>query len=317
MEQGSAATGGRKPSGWPRAAGLLAVVLATSVFASPGVLIGVPLLLLLAARGFGNWLGAIVSGLVILTVAGGRAGLEDTLWYAERGWAVLLGGLFVAFTLLAPKWRLTSRALAATATSAAFVGAVLAIRGGAWAKLDAAVGSVVRGELERSVQWLADRGGPGSAAAELVSAVPDMAAASVAIFPALLCLESVAALGVAWWARARLLGDRDQGLSPLSGFRFNDHLVWLLVLGLLLVLLPAGLATGRVGSNALVFMGALYALRGAAVFLFVSGGMSTVGYVAFALLLVLVPPVVLGAAALIGIGDTWLDLRSRTAHEAA
>jgi hypothetical protein len=144
----------------------------------------------------------------------------------------------------------------------------------------------------------------------------DLASVRVAVFPALLALESIAALGVAWWARARLLGDRDRGLSPLRDFRFNDHLVWVLVLGLLLLVLQSG-GAARLGSNALVLMGALYALRGAAVFVFVSGGMSLFGYVAFALLLVLVPPVTLGTAALIGIGDTWLDLRSRTADEAA
>jgi hypothetical protein len=121
---------------------------------------------------------------------------------------------------------------------------------------------------------------------------------------------------VAWWARGRLLGDRARGLSPLKDFRFNDHLVWVLVLGLLMLVLQLG-GTARLGSNALVLIGALYALRGAAVFLFVSGGMSLLGYVAFVLLLVLVPPVMLGTAALIGIGDTWLDLRSRTADEAA
>jgi hypothetical protein len=30
-----------------------------------------------------------------------------------------------------------------------------------------------------------------------------------------------------------------------------------------------------------------------------------------------VPPVVLGTAAVIGIGDTWLDLRARAADQAA
>jgi hypothetical protein len=59
--------------------------------------------------------------------------------------------------------------------------------------------------------------------------------------------------------------------------------------------------------------GALYALRGVAVLAFVSGGVSMFSYVAFAVLLVLVPPVILGTAALIGVGDTWLDLRARVA----
>jgi len=303
-------------SGWPSAAGLFVVVLLTSVFASPGVLIGVPLLLLLAARGFGTVLGGAVAGLVVLIVAGGRGGMEDGLWYAERGWAIVLGGVFTALTLLRPKWRLTARALAATAATAAFVGGVVAIRGGAWARLDAAVGRLVQGELDVTVQALTALGGSGTVTQDTLAIMQDLASVRVAVFPALLALESIAALCVAWWARGRLLGDRERGLSPLRDFRFNDHLVWVLVLGLLLLVVQSG-AAARVGSNALVLMGALYALRGAAVFLFVSGGMSFVWYVVFALLLVLVPPVMLGTAALIGIGDTWLDLRSRTADEAA
>ena len=316
MEQGSTVRAGAMRSGWLSAAGLFVVVLVTSVFASPGVLIGVPLLLLLAARGFGNVLGGVVAGLIVLIVAGGRGGLEDGLWYAERGWAIVLGGVFTAFTLVRPTWRLTSRALAATAATAAFVGVVLAIRGEAWTRLDAAVVRLVQSELDVTVQMLTAFGGSGAVTQETLTVMQDLASVRVAVFPALLALESIAALGVAWWARARLLGDRDRGLSPLRDFRFNDHLVWVLVGGLLLLVLQSGTAA-RLGSNALVLMGALYALRGAAVFLFVSGGMSLLGYIAFALLLVLVPPVTLGTAALIGIGDTWLDLRSRTADEAA
>jgi hypothetical protein len=316
MEQGSTERVGAMRSGWPSAAGLFVVVLVTSVFAGPGVLIGVPLLLLLAARGFGNVLGGAVAGLVVLIVAGGRGGLEDGLWYAERGWAIVLGGVFTAFSLIKPTWRLTSRALAATATTAVFVGGLLLIRGEAWMRMDAAVGRLVQSELDATVQMLTALGGSSAVTQETLAIMQDLASVRVAVFPALLALESIAALGVAWWARARLLGDRDRGLSPLRDFRFNDHLVWVLVLGLLLLVLQSG-GAARLGSNALVLMGALYALRGAAVFVFVSGGMSLFGYVAFALLLVLVPPVTLGTAALIGIGDTWLDLRSRTADEAA
>jgi hypothetical protein len=316
MGQGSTEPVGALRSGWPSAAGLFVVVLATSVFASPGVLIGVPLLLLLAARGFGTVLGGAVAGLVVLIVAGGRGGIEDGLWYAERGWAIVLGGVFTAFTLVRPKWRLTSRALAATAATAAFAGGVLAIRGEAWSRLDAAVARVVQSDLDVTVQTLTALAGSGAVTQETLALMQDLAAARVAVFPALLALESIAALAVAWWARGRLLGDRARGLSPLKDFRFNDHLVWVLVLGLLMLVLQLG-GTARLGSNALVLIGALYALRGAAVFLFVSGGMSLLGYVAFVLLLVLVPPVMLGTAALIGIGDTWLDLRSRTADEAA
>ena len=316
MEQ--AVTGGARPTarGWLRVAGLFGVVFATSVFVHAGVVIGVPLVLLLAARGFGNMVAASVAGLVILIVVGG-AGLSDGLWYAERAWSVLLGGWFLALTLLVPGWRLTSRALAAATGAAALAGGILALRGGAWGALDAAVTLSMQADLDAMLAAVSVLAGASALSSDMVALVRDYSAAQVSVFPALLGLESLAALGVAWWARSRLLGEGDQGLAPLRDFRFNDHLVWVLVVGLLLMVTQSGVALVRVGSNAVVFMGALYVLRGAAVYFFVSGAMSVFGYVVLALLLVLVPPAILGTAALIGIGDTWLDLRARFAARAA
>jgi hypothetical protein len=303
--------------GWPRVAGLFGVVLATSVFVNPTVVVGVPLVLLLAARGFGNVTSAVVAGLLILILAGGLGGLSDGLWYAERGWAVLLGGWFLTLTLLAPDWRLTTRVLAAATASAAVAAVILVLREGAWVALDGAVALSVQAETDLTLQAVQMVGGSSILSPDIVELIRDVAAARVSVFPALLGLESIAALGVAWWVRTRLLGEGDQGLASVRTFRFNDHLVWVLVVGLVLLVTQSGAALPRVGSNVVVFMGALYALRGVAVFLFVSGGVSIFGYAIFAVLLVMLPPVVFGTAALIGIGDTWLDLRARAAEKAA
>jgi hypothetical protein len=132
-----------------------------------------------------------------------------------------------------------------------------------------------------------------------------------AVFPAMIGIASMAALGVAWWVRTRLVGEGDQGLAPLREFRFNDQLVWLMIGGLLLLFVQVGDAFARVGSNALVFMAALYMLRGAAVFVFLSGGLSMLGYMLMFLGLLVAFPVFMSIAVLIGVGDTWLDLRSR------
>jgi hypothetical protein len=292
------------------------VVLATSVFVHPSVVIGVPLVLLLAARGFGNLVSAVVSGLIILVLVGGLGGLSDGLWYAERAWAVFLGGWFLMLTLSVPDWRLTSRMLVAATAAAGVAAVILVLREGAWGALDAAVALSIQAETDATLQAVSVLGGSSMLSPEMVETVRDIAAARVAVFPALLGIESLAALGVAWWVRARLLGEEDQELAPVRHFRFNDHLVWVLVVGMLL-LMTQGAALARVGSNIVVFMGALYALRGVAVLSFISGGVSIFGYAIFAVLLVLVPPVILGTTALIGIGDTWLDLRSRAAGKAA
>ena len=59
------------------------------------------------------------------------------------------------------------------------------------------------------------------------------------VFPALLALQSLAALALAW-ATYHRLGRARLGapLEPLREFRFNDQLVWGLIVGLTIVLLP-------------------------------------------------------------------------------
>jgi hypothetical protein len=303
--------------GWPRALALFGVVLATSAFVHPGVLIGVPLALLLAARGFENVLSTTVVALVVLIVAAGRAGSFDGLWYAERAWAVLLGGWFLALTMLVPSWRLTSRALAAAAGSAVTAAGVFVVRAGSWGALDGAVTRQMQAEVDAMIDAISILGGAEVLSPEMLETAQSVAAAQVSVFPALLGIESLAALALAWWARGKLLGDRGPVLPPLRDFRFNDHLVWVLVIGLVLVVLTqSGAGLERVGSNAVFFMGALYALRGAAVYLFVSGGLSLFGSLVLAALIVLVPALLFGTAALIGVGDTWLDLRARSAEKA-
>ena len=299
--------------GWPRAAGLLGVVLATSIV-HPGVLIAVPLLALLGAHGL-RGVGLVTAALFAIVIV--ATGTRDGVWYAERAWSVLLGGTFLALTMVVPAWRLSSRALGAVAGAAAVAAAVLAVRTDAWGALDAAISGGVRASADSTLATLSTLGGGGTPSPALVTAFHQVAETQAAVFPAMVGLASMAALGVAWWIRTRLVGEGDQGLGPLRDFRFNDHLVWLLIGGLLLIFAQWGDAMVRVGSNALVFMAALYMLRGAAVFVFLSGGMSLFGYVTVLIGLVVAAPVLMGMAVLIGVGDTWLDLRSRVRERTA
>ena len=307
-------TGTKPPGrGWPRAAGLLGVVMATSIV-HPGVLIAVPLLALLVAhglRGTGVVTAALFATLILAT------GARDGVWYAERAWSVLLGGGFLALTMVVPGWTLSSRALGAVAGAAAAAAGVLALRADAWGALDAAISGGVRASADQTLATLATLNGGQPASPALVSAFQQVAETQATVFPAMIGLASMAALGVGWWVRTRIVGEGDQGVGPLRDFRFNDHLVWLLIGGLLLIFAQWGDAVARVGSNALVFMAALYMLRGAAVFVFISGGLSLLGYVTVLVGLVVAAPVLMGMAVLIGVGDTWLDLRSRVRERTA
>lgn len=131
------------------------------------------------------------------------------------------------------------------------------------------------------------------------------------LFPSLAALEALAALALAW-ALYHRVGRARVGppLAAVRDFRFNDHMVWGVVAGLGMTLIP-GLAIVRaIGANLLVFFGALYTIRGVGVFMW----MWSPGRVATALLVVvaLIFWNVLGVMALgLGVGDTWLDWRSR------
>lgn len=299
--------------GWPRAAGLLGVVFATSVV-RPSVLVAIPLVMLLARNGLRSLKVAVAAAVATAIVAGGE---RDGVWYAERAWTVLVGGVFLALTMLAPGWTVSGRALASVLAAVVVSGGVLALRTDAWASLDAAISDGVRAGVDTTILALSSLRGEDALAPALTETLYEVADAQAAVFPALVCLGSMAALGVAWWARTRLVGEGDQGLGPLAEFRFNDHLVWLFVAGLLLLVVQGGGAPARLGSNAVVFMGALYALRGAAVFMFVSGGISLLGFVTLVVGLVLAAPILMAMAMVIGIGDTWLDIRSRIRATAA
>jgi hypothetical protein len=146
--------------------------------------------------------------------------------------------------------------------------------------------------------------------------------AGVVAFPALLALESLAALGLAW-ATYHRVGRARLGapLTALREFRFNDQLVWGLIVGLVMLVLPTLATIRSLGSNLIVFFGALYAVRGFAVlaWFFAPGALTLTLAIGFAMLWAPVLNVVaalgfmvLGLTALgLGLGDTWADWRSR------
>jgi hypothetical protein len=293
---------------------LLGITLATSVV-QPSVLIGVPFLalgLVMGLRRLGAFVAAVVLGVLVL---GGPD--RDALWFLERGWALLAAGCFVALTLRRPSAAFASRALGAVAGAGAVAAVSLGMRSGGWSSVQWAMENRMGEGVSSAMEGLRLLRGGGALPPALVNAVYQTVEVQAKVFPALLGIASMAALGVAWWGYVRLSSGSDQGVGPLRNFRFNDHLVWVFISGLLLLLPRWGDLVARIGANAVVFMGALYATRGAAVILFLSGGLSLVGYVLLVFGLLFVPPLVLMGALVIGLGDTWLDVRSKAGSGAA
>jgi hypothetical protein len=297
---------------WKRAVALFLVVVSISPVPST-VLVGVPfvlLMLMLPARRLG---GLAFAALVAFVVTAGSEGMGG-LWYMERGWAVLVGGWFVAATLRWPDHSLTARSMRAVGGAAFTALAYFLTQPGSWGVLDFAVGERMRFSVDTTLEALRLLQGGENLAPALVQAVVATSEWQHALFPGLLGLASLAALGLAWWMYTRAgLGQRG-ALAPLTEFRFNDHYVWVFIGGLLLIVSGSGETLTRTGSNAVVFMGGLYALRGMAVVLFVNGGLTIFSAILTALALLFLAPVLVTGAVLIGLGDTWLDVRSRVAR---
>lgn len=295
--------------GWAllRAGGLVLVVALLSPL-SPVVLAFVPLAVLLLAYQPRRPTALVLAATILLLAFGSAPQDPSPLWYASRGWALCLGGAFVAAGLVLARSRLLARSLAALAGTLGIVAVSGLLRPGLLNELDWWVGE----ELGSAARAAARMFGGSELWQRLGTSVAEIVEVQVLLYPALLALASLAALGVGWYVVERFEGGGEP-LAPLREFRFSDQLVWVLIGGLLLFLLPAGDLAARLGENAVVFMGGLYLLRGLAILVWFGAAVVTSGWAAalWVVAALLFYPVIVGAALLMGLSDTWLHLRER------
>lgn len=303
---------GRPGHGWGTAAGL---VLATAAFAvlSPGLLIFLPLALFLISLPPRRPL-SVLGGVLLAWVAlVGTDPAGSPLWFIERGWVLVLVAWFMVMVVLLPAASFFSRALAALGASLGTVAVLLSVLPAGWSTLDWAIARRIQGTAsDAAALWASSTVSEGWTT-RFTDALTRFAELQSLLHPALIGLESLAALGVAWWAYRRLAAKERYPLGRLRDFRFGDHLVWVLIGGILLLILPLGEAAGRAGSNMVAFMGALYALRGAAILLVLSGLQGAGGAFVAGLVLLFLYPIALTTAVVVGLSDTWFDLRARRA----
>ncbi|MEX0912002.1 MAG: DUF2232 domain-containing protein [Gemmatimonadota bacterium] len=308
MEEAVASGRGR----WSTAIGLTLVVLLLSVFDALALVL-LPLAILLVgwpSNRHWKWVAAgVLLWAVGLVVAGGG------LVILSRGWALMLGATYLALTLVRPQWDVTSRALGAVAV-ALTVGSLGLLASGQAAELDTAIRTHFETISALTIGDLQTRMPDSTWVADLRSATERISSLQAEMFPALLSLQSLAALAlVSWWIR--WLGRSKSeafALHRLRDFRFNDQLIWVLIAAVLLYLAPLTEPADRIAVNAIVFMAALYAFRGLAIFVFLAAGSRSIPTMVLGVVaLVFLYPVAFTAALMMGLGDTWLDVRRRVA----
>ena len=274
---------------------------------------------------------------VAVLVAAPSPTTGDPFYNLARGWSLLLAGSFGLVCLLGTERPLFTRALVALgitlglAMIMSLIGPVTIAQASAIVAGEFALRN--RQTMDAMNQFIASHP---TDWAQVVKSVPQLAQlpaetqteldllskGGLAVFPALLALQSIAAIALAWATYHRLSRARlGPPLKPLREFRFNDQLVWGLIVGLTIMLLPTLTALSGAGRNLLVFFGALYAMRGLGVLSWFTkpGRLRVLAIVGFILLFapVLNALVVLGflmlsvAALALGLGDTWADWRGR------
>ena len=306
--------------GWTltRAALLVAAAVLLSPI-SPVWLVLVPLALLLLAFRTEDWVSVAIAAVILgLGFAGSRPGGME--WYVPRAWSLIAGGTFVAVTAARGHTGLVGRTLGAVGLALMVVLAIGAIRPGVlqavdwWMAAEIRQAALAAGDILQQFRGNTDP----DLSRQLDAAVQKWVDLQQDVYPAMLSLATLAGLGLSWFGLERLSGSvRSPG--PVRDFRFSDQLIWLLIGGLMLLVLPLGGFAFRLGENATLFMGGLYLLRGTAILMWIGAAAATSVWTAALLTLaaLFLYPFVLGTALVLGVSDTWLDLRARLSRAKA
>lgn len=260
----------------------------------------------------------------------------DGFFNLARGWSLLLAGSFGLVCLFGSRGAFFPRALTALGLALGLAAILSSLGPVSTSEARTTVQSELSRRNEETMSLVNDFIGEHATQwQEFVARVPQMndypaafekslqvaSEQGLSVFPALLALESLAALALAWATYHRIGRARlGSPLGRLRDFRFNDQLVWGLIVGFIIVFLPTLGAFRGLGRNLLVFLGALYAVRGLGVLAwFISPGMiMQTALVAFAVILWPLAQAMVPYAAIatfgLGLGDTWADWRKPRAR---
>lgn len=298
---------------------LLAAFIIAPPLASP-VFAFAPLALLLAVarpHGLRHWLW-LDAAVIITAVWGlGARGAAQGFMVAV---AVLAAGLFVSLHLWRPGPVFRRAVLATLAGLAAALG-LATLMGRGWTQLERSYARSVAEAFEAQALVFERR----AFDPEVVAQIRELGAGAGhlgAYLPAVVVLASLAGLALAWRWHQRVAAVPLAGSSaPLRAFRFSDQVLWLLVLGLGLVLIDlpgvavGGVPVARLAANVLVVVGALYLVRGLAVYLSAARRAPRHVNIVLAIVAVVFWPFAASGLVMLGVADSWVDFRRRLAPQ--
>ena len=219
------------------------------------------------------------------------------------------------------KWSLVHRSLGTVAVAAVSAGAHLLILGTTWNELRWWVETGITSSTQITLNLMAPLGSEpsGTVFGPLVFRLEDILATTVPLmadfFPATLAIQLLTGLVL-----ATILSDRivpvgtGRPRREFRQFRFSEHLGWIAVFALGVLLLAKLAILKLFAANLLAVAGLLYALRGASVVWFalnLAGGPGFLLTAVVALAVLILLPVVALGAILLGVVDTGIDLRQR------
>ena len=273
-----------------------------------------PLALLIAGsrpQGRRAWYWLVVLTLWIAMWAALPGSILDEL---ERAAAVLSAGIGVLILLLTPG-SVSARALRATGAVVVGTASLATAVGIRWRDVELAIvrqGTTAPAAIADLLNWF----GVAPSAENLadMQAVSEGLRPLAPFFPGVIALLIFAGLCLAAMLAPRITG---RAVMPLPGrfeaFRFSDHVVWTVILGLVGLLFLGASPVAGPAASLLTFGMGLYALRGSAVMAMALQAASRVSVVLLMVGALFLWPLVVGGLALLGLADIWLDFRRRMA----
>ena len=236
--------------------------------------------------------------------------------------AAVVGSTVFVTAFVSMKWSHTHRSLVAMGLAAGSVSVMFAALGISWPEVRWWVESRIQFAVQGALTLMSgNRLGTGS---DLTNSDPMVGQweglfervipLMADYFPAMVAVQIFAGFGLATVLFRRLAPEVGVTLAKFRDFRFSEHLGWIAVLSLAIVLMVRAAALKLLAANVLVVAGLLYAVRGSAVVVFglaLTGGPGLIMTGIMAFLVVFMLPIVLTGTILLGVVDAGLDLRRR------